>query len=66
MDDSTYSKIIGNWNEFIECLPDDDRQLLLEITSKCYYKHQKSKVYGLSNYGLSNGLLMSILIEPQI
>ncbi len=41
-DDSTYSKIISKWNEFIDCLQDKDKQLLLGIMSKCYFKHQKS------------------------
>jgi hypothetical protein len=67
MEDKTYNKIINNWNDFIGCLPDDDEQLLLKIISKCYYKYQKAlKAYGISDYELSNGLLMSILIDQQI
>jgi hypothetical protein len=60
--DKTYEKIIGNWNEFINCLPSDkDKQLLLAIISKCYYKYQKAlKTNGCSNHELSAGLLMSI------
>jgi hypothetical protein len=62
-----YSKIISNWNEFIECLPEEDKQLLLAIMSKCYFKYQKAiKAYGLSDFELYTALLMSILIDPQI
>jgi hypothetical protein len=62
-----YSKIISNWNEFIECLPEEDKQLLLAIMSKCYFKYQKAiKAYGLSDFELYAALLMSILIDPQI
>jgi hypothetical protein len=66
MRDRTYNKIISNWNEFINRLLHEDKQLLLEI-SKCYFKYQKAiEVYGISDYDLSNGLLMSILIDQQI
>ncbi len=67
-EDSTYSKIISNWNEFIDSLPsDEDKQLLLAIMSKCYFKYQKSiKAYGLSDFELYVTLLMSILIDQQI
>jgi hypothetical protein len=67
MEDKTYGKIINNWNDFIGCLPDDDKQLLLKIRRKCYYKYQKDlKVPSASDYELSNGFLMSILIDQQI
>jgi hypothetical protein len=67
MDDKTYNKIISNWNEFIDCLPCEDKQLLLAIMSKCYFKYQKSiKAYGISDYDLYTALLMSILIDQQI
>jgi hypothetical protein len=65
-EDSIYSKIISNWNEFIDGLPGEDRQLLLGIMSKCYFKHQKSiKAHGISDYELYIALLMSILIDQQ-
>ncbi len=62
IEDKTYGKIISNWNEFINCLPsDEDKQLLLEITSKCYFKYQKSiKAYGLSDFELYNGFNVDI------
>jgi hypothetical protein len=67
IEDNMYSKIISNWNEFIECLPEEDKQLLLAIMSKCYFKYQKAiKAYGLSDFELYAALLMSILIDPQI
>jgi hypothetical protein len=35
--------------------------------SICYFKYQKAIVaYGISDYDLSNGLLLSILIDQQI
>ena len=68
LEDKTYDKIISNWNEFIDSLPsEEDKQLFLKIISKCYFKYQKSiKVYGISDFELSTGLLMSILIDQQI
>jgi hypothetical protein len=68
MKDSTYDKIISKWNEFIDCLPsEEDKQLLLGIMSKCYFKYQKAmKAYGLSDFELYTALLMSILIDQQI
>jgi hypothetical protein len=57
LQDKTYGKIISNWNDFIDCIPDDeDKHLLLGIMSKCYFKYQKSiKAYGLSHFELSAG-----------
>jgi hypothetical protein len=66
-EDKTYNKIVRNWNEFINCLPGEDKQLLFGIMSKCYFKYQKSiKVYGISDYELYTALLMFILIDQQI
>ncbi len=49
------------------CLSDDDKQLLLKVIRKCYFKYQKSiKAYGLSDFELYTALLMSILIDQQI
>ncbi len=65
-EDITYHKITDNWNKFIDSLPDDDRQLLLEIMRKYYFKYQKSiKAHGNSDYELNIALLMSILIGQQ-
>ena len=65
-EDITYHKITDNWNEFIDSLPDDDRQLLLEIMHKYYFKYQKSiTAHGNSDYELNIALLMSILIGQQ-
>jgi hypothetical protein len=66
-EDSTYNKIVRNWNEFINRLPGEDKQLLLSIMSKCYFKYEKPiKAYGLSDFELYTALLMSILIDQQI
>jgi hypothetical protein len=49
------------------CLSDYDKQVLLKVISKCYFKYQKSiKAYGLSDFELYTALLMSILIDQQI
>jgi hypothetical protein len=66
--DDAYNKIISIWSEFINYLPyDADRQLFSKITSLHYFKHQKLiKVYGSSDYELSDGLLMSIPIDQHI
>jgi hypothetical protein len=68
IEDNIYSKIIRNWNEFIDGLPSkEDKQLLLKIMSKCYFKYQKSiKAYGLSDFDIYTALLMSIIIDQQI
>ncbi len=67
IEDITYNKIISNWDEFIDGLPGEDRQLLLGMMSKCYFKYQKSiKAHGSYDYELHTALLMSILIDQQI
>jgi hypothetical protein len=68
IEDNIYSKIIRNWNEFIDGLPSkEDKQLILKIMSKCYFKYQKSiKAYGLSDFDIYTALLMSIIIDQQI
>jgi hypothetical protein len=49
------------------CLSDYDKQVLLKVISKCYFKYQKSiQAYGLSDFELYTALLMSILIDQQI
>jgi hypothetical protein len=64
--DKTCDKIINHFNYFIGHLNDKDKQLLLKIISKSYYKYQDSiKAYENSDYNLINGLLMSILIDQQ-
>ncbi len=52
----------------MDSLPsDEDKQLLLEIMSKCYFKYRKSiRAYGISDFELFTALLMSILIDQQI
>ncbi len=65
--DNSYDKIISNWNEFIDCVSEEDKQLLLKIIGKCYYKYRESiKAIENSDYSLFTGLLMSILIDQQI
>jgi hypothetical protein len=65
--DKTFDKIISNWDVFINCLDDDDdKQLVLKIKSKCYFKYQDSiKANTNSDFELNTRILMSILIEQQ-
>jgi hypothetical protein len=65
--DKTYDRIISHLDEFIKSLPDEDKQLLLQNTSKCYLKYQDSmKINTESDFELKTRLLMSILIDQQI
>jgi hypothetical protein len=64
--DKTFDKVISNWEVFINCLDDDDKQLVLKIISKCYFKYQDSiQANTNSGFELSTRILMSILIEQQ-
>ncbi len=58
--------MISNLKEFINYLSDKYKQLFLEVMSSYYCKYQESvKTNGNSNFDISVGLLMSILIEQQ-
>ena len=64
--DKTFDKIISNWDAFINCLDDDDKQFILKITSKWYFKYKDSiKVNANSDFELNTRRVMSILIEQQ-
>ena len=65
--DMEYNKIISILDEFIENLSDKDKQLILQIINKCYFKYVKS-IKGDENSGfeLNARMLMSILIDQQI
>ena len=65
--DKAYNKIISDLDEFIKSLSDQDKQLLIQITSKCYFKYQDSiKAKGTSGFELNLGLLMAILLDQQL
>jgi len=65
--DKTYNKIISDLNEFIKSLSDQDKQLLIQITSKCYFKYQDSiNVNGTYGFELNMGLLIVILLDQQL
>jgi hypothetical protein len=67
IEDNTYSKILRNWNDFMDYLPDEDKKLLLEIMNKCYFEYKKSiNTYGISDFELFTAILMSILLDQQI
>ncbi|MBA3749610.1 MAG: hypothetical protein H0X03_01700 [Nitrosopumilus sp.] len=64
--DKTYDKIISYFSNFIDNLENEDKQLLLKIISKSYYRNQESiKAHEDCDYNLINGMLMSILIDQQ-
>jgi hypothetical protein len=45
-EDETYNKIISNWSRFIDCLPCEDMQLLIELVSKSYLQEWRLvKIY---------------------
>jgi hypothetical protein len=66
--DNTYDKIISHLDEFIESLPEKkDKQLLLQIISKCHLKYQDSiKNDGNAIFELNIKLLMAMLIDQKL
>ncbi len=64
--DKTHDKINSHFNDFLDKLDEEDKQLLLNIIRKSYYKYQESiKARPDYDYNLITGLLMSILIDQQ-
>lgn len=65
--DKTYDKTVEHLNEFINSMPEKDKQLLLQTISKCYLKYQDSiiKDSGDSIFELNIKLLMAILIDQK-
>jgi hypothetical protein len=63
--DKTYDKIISHLDEFIKSLPEKDKQILLQVISKCYLKYQDSitKDAGNSIFEINIKLLMAMLID---
>jgi hypothetical protein len=63
--DKTYDKIVDHLDEFLKNTSEEkDKQLLLQITSKCYLKYQDSIIKGDGNsiWELNIKLLMAMLI----
>jgi hypothetical protein len=42
LQDKTFDKIVDHLDEFLKNIPQKDRQLLIQIISKCYLKYQNS------------------------
>jgi len=40
--DKDYSRLLKKLNNFTECLPSEDKELLLKMINEVYYKYQKS------------------------
>jgi hypothetical protein len=66
INDKTYDKIINHLDEFIKSLPENDKQILLQVINKSYLKYQDSitnKDDGNSTSELIIKLFMAILID---
>jgi hypothetical protein len=64
--DETYNKIGDHLDKFIESLPEQDKQLLLQVINKSYFKYRDSitKEYdGNSITELNIKMLMAMLID---
>ena len=67
--DGTYDKIVGDLNEFIKSLPENDKQILLQVINKSYLKYQNSitkEDEGNSIYELIIKLFIAILIDQNL
>jgi hypothetical protein len=65
--DETYDKIVNHLDESIKNLTQEDKQLISQTLSKCYFKYQDSiKAKGTSGFELKMGLLMAILLDQQL
>ena len=66
--DETYNKIVGHLDKFKESLPEQDKQILLQVINKSYLKYQDSitnKDDGNSISGFNIKLLMAIVIAQK-
>jgi len=69
INDKTYDKIINHLDEFIKSLPENDKQILLQIINKSYLKYQNSitkEDEGNSIYELIIKLFIAILIDQNL
>jgi len=68
INDKTYDKIINHLDEFIKSLPENDKQILLQVINKSYLKYQNSitKTDRNSIYELIIKLFIAILIDQNL
>jgi hypothetical protein len=66
--DKTYDKIVDHLDEFIKNISEEkDKQILLQVISKCYLKYQGSiKNNGDSIFELNIKMLMTMLIDQKL
>ena len=63
--DETYNKIVGHLDKFKESLPEQDKQILLQVINKSYLKYQDSIIKGNGNsiFELNIKMLLATLID---
>ena len=68
INDKTYDKIINHLDEFIKSLPENDKQILLQVINKSYLKYQNSitKTDRNSIYELIIKLFIAIIIDQNL
>ena len=67
--DETYNKIVDHLDKFKESLPEQDKQILLQVINKSYLKYQNSitkEDEGNSIYELIIKLFIAILIDQNL
>ena len=65
--DKTYDKIVDHLDEFIKNIPENDKQLLKQTISKCFFKYQDSIIKDDRNsiMELNIKLLMVMLLDQK-
>ena len=69
INDKTYDKIINHLDEFIKSLPENDKQILLQVINKSYLKYRGSITKeddGNSIYELIIKLFMEMRISEKL
>ena len=62
--DKDYNRLLKKLNNFTECLPSEDKELLLKIINEVYYKYQKSILTkSESDTELMLSTLMALLVK---
>ena len=63
--DETYNKIVDHLDKFKESLPEQDKQILLQVINKSYLKYQDSIIKGNGNsiFELNIKMLLATLID---
>ena len=62
-----YNRVLKKFNNFKECLPSEDKELLLKMINEVYYKYQKSILTkSESDTELLLSTLMAIIMEQNL